>query len=371
MQTVVSCEKQSDLAPLRQMMLNCGVECSADDVVVSDDLLQRMNRGGAELLIVTLGSQSPKTLQMLRQVHEKHAVPILVLGPGNNAQLILQAMQAGARDYLDLNSEQLRQRLTEALEKLRRSGVIEMRRGHSIMVLSALPGSGVTTTASGLAFALAVRHPNRVLLAEIDAGVPELALDLDLTPRGTIGQLLRDWQRIDASAVRQAIVEHPMGVHVLADKSADASSTTAAEAGSQFVSLARTMYDYSVYDVGHGLQSELSQQTVRAADRLLVVIRLDVPSLRLTRVLLNRLADLGVANDALTLIVNRYGQSRQLDWRKAEDALGSKIDAWLPDDPATVNQALNMGQPLMQLSSWSKINRGLSKLAAQVNGQKS
>ena len=371
MQTVISCEKQADLAPLRQMMLNCGVECGAEDVVLLDGLLPRLNRGGTELLIVTLGSQPLKTVQLLRQIHEKNPVPFLILGPGDDAQLILQTMQAGARDYIDLNTDRLKQRLAEAIEKLRRSGVIEMRRGRSIMVASALPGSGVTTTASGLAFALATRHPNQVLLAELDTGVPELALDLDLTPRGSVGQLLRDWQRIDASAVRQAVVEHPMGVHILADKTSTGTSTAASEAGSQFVALVRTMYDYAVYDVGHGLQSALSQQAVRAADRLLVVIRLDVPSLRLTRELLNRIADLGVAKETLTLVVNRYGQSRQLDWKKAEDALGSKIDAWLPDDPATVNQALNMGQPLMQMSSWAKINRGLSKLATQLNGQKS
>jgi pilus assembly protein CpaE len=371
MQTVVSCEKQADLAPLRQMLLNCGVECGAEDVVVSDDLLQRMNRGGAELLIVTLGNQPLKSLQTLRQVHEKHAVPILILGPGHDAQLILQAMQAGARDYLDLNSDRLRQRLADALEKMRRSGVINMRRGQSIMVLSALPGSGVTTTASGLAFALGALHPNQVLLAELDAGVPELAIDLDLTPRGTLGQLLRDWQRIDASAVRQAVVEHPMGVHVLADKSSIGAAAAAPESAGQLIGLVRSMYEYAVYDLGHGLQTELSQQAIRSADRLLVVIRLDVPSLRLTRTLLSRIADLGVPIESLTLVVNRYGQSRQLDWKKAEDALGSKIDAWLPDDPATVNQALNTGQPLLQMSSWSKINRSLSKLATQVNGQKS
>lgn len=239
------------------------------------------------------------------------------------------------------------------------------------MVLAAAPGSGVTTVASGLAFALAAAHPNQVLLAELDTGVPELALDLDLTPPGTPGQLLRDWQRIDASALRQAVVEHQLGVHVLAENESSTASTAGPEAAGQLIGLARTMYDFSVFDIGHGLQSELSQQAARLADRLLVVIRLDVPSLRLTRVLLSRIADLGIATESLTLAVNRYGQRRQVDWRKAEEALGAKIDAWLPDDSATVNQALNLGQPLLQVSGWAKINRGLTKLAGELNGKKS
>jgi pilus assembly protein CpaE len=369
MQAVITCDKLEERGPYRQLLLNCGIECGADDVVLYGDLLPRLNRGGAELLIVALGSNPEETLRLVRQANQSYPLPILILGPSHDAQLILNAMQAGAREYLDLEMGRLRERLASALEKLRKAGAIQFRRGQSVVVTGAVPGSGVTTVASGLAFALAALHPKQVLLAELDARVPELALNLDLQPRNTIAQLLADWQRVDASAVRQAALEHPAGVYVLADAMAkDPPAPVEADACKQLMSLVRTMYDYAVYDAGHAAQTALAQQALRGADRVVIVVRLDVPSLRLTRSLLVRLADLGLPKESLTLVGNRYGQRQQLDWKKAEEALGVPMNVWLPDDPATVNQALNLGQPLLQVSSWAKINRRLGELAQHLNG---
>jgi hypothetical protein len=42
---------------------------------------------------------------------------------------------------------------------------------------------------------------------------------------------------------------------------------------------------------------------------------------------------------------------------------------WLPDDPATVNYALNLGLSLTQASSWAKIIRRFGELAHQLNGR--
>jgi pilus assembly protein CpaE len=367
MQAVLSCEKQLDLAPFRQLMLNCGIECSADSVVLFDNLASRLNRGGAELLVVALGDHPDAILPLVRQAHEKHRLPVLVLGPGHDAQNILQAMQSGAREYVDLNADQLRDKVASAVEKLRRTSVDQSSRGRSIVVTGAIPGSGVTTVAAGLAFALGATHPKQVMLGEMNGSVPELALDLDLRLQNTIGQLLNDWQRIDAAALKRAAVEQAGGVWVLAAGSETKPASAAASA--QVIFLARTLFDLAVYDIGHGLQSEMAQEAARTADRVVIVIRLDVPGLRLTRMLMNRMADLGIARDSLTLVGNRYGQRGQVGWKQVEEALGVTIDVWLPDDPATVNQALNLGQPLSQTSRWGRLNRRLSELALLVNGK--
>jgi pilus assembly protein CpaE len=364
MMAVLSCEKQADRAPLRQLMLNSGVECGADDVVVYDELVPRLNRGGAELLVMALGDRPQAALPLLRQIHEQHDLPILVLGPGDDAQVILEAMQAGAREFVQVHQPQIRERLIVALEKMRRSGAIQIKHGRSIVVTGAVPGGGVTTVAAGLAFALAVRFPQQVLLSELEPGVPELALDLDLKPRNTMEQLLNDWQRIDAAAVKKAALEHEGGVFVLA--AGDAGVPAPAEAGSHLIALARTIYDHAVYDLGHGLKTQLAQRAAQLADRVVVVVRLDVPSLRLTHLLLDRLADLGLSAEKLALVANRQGQRKQVGWKQAESAVGRAINVWLPDDPATVNQALNLGQPVTMVSRWGKMNRRLNALVELV-----
>ena len=372
MLALLACEKQVDLAPFRQLMLNCGIVCDTNDVILFDELTLRLNRGGVELLVVALGEQPAAIVPLLRQLQERHQLPILVLGPNRDAPIILQALPAGSSEYADLNADHLREKVASALEKLRRTRAAQparANRGWSIVVTGAVPGSGVTTVATGLAFALGVKHPQQVLLGELNSGVPELALDLDLKLQITIGQLLHDWQRIDAAAMKRAAEELEGGVFVLAAGS-DAGPTSV-EACARIISLARGVFDLAVYDVGHGLQTPTAQEAVRTADRVVVVVRLDIPGLRLTRLLANRLADLGIGKESLTLVGNRYGQRGQLSWKQAEEALGSAIDIWLPDDPASVNQALNLGQPVAHAARWAKLNRRLGELAQRVNGKHS
>ncbi|HZZ81921.1 MAG TPA: hypothetical protein VFE62_25705 [Gemmataceae bacterium] len=363
MQAILACEKQEQRDPYRQILINCGVDCGADDAVTYAQLSARINRGGAELLVAVLGKNPVEALRLVDQIHQKSPLPILMMGPGDDAQLILQAMKAGARDYVDV--AQPRESLTKSLEKLRKTGAIRFQRGQSIVVTGAIPGSGVTTVASGLAFALGAKYPKQVVLAELGVPVPELALDLDLQPRYSVSQMLQDWNRADASTVRQAALEHARGVYILADAVSGRGVAAAEEADAcrQMLLLLRTLYNHAVYDIGHAAQTELAQQAIRLADRVVMVVRLDVPGVRMARAMLNRLTDIGVQPAQLTLVANRYGQRKQIGWRKAEEALGATVAVWLPEDPGTVNQALNYGIPLTEASGWSKFGRRLHELA--------
>ena len=45
------------------------------------------------------------------------------------------------------------------------------------------------------------------------------------------------------------------------------------------------------------------------------------------------------------------------------------VVVWLPDDPGALNQALNQGQPVVQLARAAKISKRFHELAKQLNGQ--
>src|SRR5438477_12137418 len=93
---------------------------------------------------------------------------------------------------------------TESIHRDRGTG--DYRRGPIIAGTAAQPGSGVTTVATGIAFGLA--GAGSVLLAALGATTPELALDLDLTPQHSLGDLIRVSDRMDASMIRHAAVRH-------------------------------------------------------------------------------------------------------------------------------------------------------------------
>jgi len=368
MHAIITCENPNDCDAYRQILINSGLECGSSDAVVYGDLSKRINRGGADVLVLLIGEDPQASVRLIKKVHDKSSLPILVVGPSHDAQLILQSMKAGAREYLDI--DQLRDGLEKAIDKLQAAGSTPFRRGRSIVVTGANPGIGVTTVASGLAFALGKEHPKDVVLAELSPGVAELALDLDLHPSLSMTQLLRDWSRVDSTTIRKAALEHAGGIHVLADNASfDAVPAFEAGAGKQIISLVRTMYEYAVYDVGHGMQSQVAQEAVQSADKVVVVLRLDVPSLRLAHDYLVHLSNLGVPPQNVVVVANKYGQKQQVSWKKVEDAIGVKVDIWLPDDPSTVNYALNLGLSLPQASSWAKLIRRFGELAHYLNGR--
>jgi pilus assembly protein CpaE len=283
----------------------------------------------------------------------------------DDPQRIIRALRAGAREYLDLR--QPRDELAQALGKLRPAGAADRPQGHLIAVTSACPGAGVTTTAAGLAFALARQDAGQVILAEIGNGVPELALDLDMEPRHAPPDLTRDWQRMDTTMLHHALIDHPTGVQVLAYPPGTLTPAIMNASGvGQLLLLLRSNCDVAVLDLGHAAKGALLKALL-LCDAVALVTRLDVPGLRLTRQYLHDLVEGGAIQAKIHLVANRYGQRRQVAWRSIQESLGNNLGlSWLTDDPASINEALNHGQPLVQAAPRASLTKQVAKLAREL-----
>jgi pilus assembly protein CpaE len=367
MRVVIATETPTPRDDLRQAALGIGLECDTADCVPYSELAVRLARGVADLVIVVVGVDPTSAVNVIQRTSSYNHVPVLAVGKSHDPQFILQVMRAGAREYID--SARAQEELAHALHKMSQSGAVNYRLGQMLAVTAATPGSGVTTVASSLAFALGDKYPQRVALAEIGGGVPELALALDLDPRHSVADLAQNWERLDTTMMRQTIVEHPAGVNVLAYKPETLLTTPLGQqAMRQTLLLLKAMYEISVLDLGCQPDGP-GQQALTLADAVVLVIRLDVPSLRLARKYVYQLGERGVLPEKLRLVANRYGQRKQVAWKQAEDALGLPILAGIPDDPSTLNQALNSGTPLIRTSRRAGITRSFDRLAGSLNGR--
>jgi len=278
----------------------------------------------------------------------------------------LQTIRSGAREYL--HEETVSDELLATLGKFQQAGGADPHWGEILAVIGAKPGTGVTTVACNLAFALARTYPERVALAEMGPGVPELALDLDLRPTHSLSDLAARLDRLDVTLLRQALVEHPARLSVLAHAPGTRlGNSLEAPATRQILVLLRTLFEFVVVDLGH-TTGTACQAALDLSHKIAIVFGLDVPSLRLTRDLLQQVDDWGLARDKLHLVANRFGQRKQFHWKRAQEALGLPIRAWIPDDPARVNQALNEGRALVQVAGNAGIARSFLKLASHMNG---
>lgn len=352
---------------LRQVALSLGLTCEAVDCTPLNDLRVRFGQVHADVVLVGLGEQPAAAFSVIEQAVSYVKGPILAVGPSNDPQIIRHAIRSGAREYLD--EANARAEFLDALNKLAQAGVVNFRRGTTISVIAPMPGTGVSTVACGLAFSLGEKYPRQVALAELGGGVPALALALDLQPQHGVDELTSNWDRLDATMLEQALVAHPAGVSVLAHVPETLHvRPLSVEALQQSLLLLKAMFEFVVVDLGHYADSS-ALQAMALSDKILVVVRLDVPCLRLARRFLQELATYGVNANKIQIIANRYGQRKQITWKQAEQTLGMSITDAVPDDAPTLNEATNQGQPLVKTARRAGITRTFDKLATTLNGR--
>jgi pilus assembly protein CpaE len=199
--------------------------------------------------------------------------------------------------------------------------------------------------------------------------VPELALNLNVRPQHSLADLAIREDRLDSTLLRQLLVEHAAQLNLLVHQPDTLQATVLAPAVMRTILvLLRTMFEYTVIDLGH-LAHPAGMAALELASKVVVVVGLDVPALRLSRRFLRELDEIGVARGKQVLVANRYGQRSQFPWKQAQEALGQPIHEWIPDDVGLVNEALNLGQPLVTLARRANITRRFDELASRVNGK--
>src|SRR5690606_30284566 len=121
-----------------------------------------------------------------------------------------------------------------------------------------------------------------------------------------------------------------------------------------------------VLDLAHSFDDE-QVEAMRLSNFIALVVRPDVPGLRRARWALDTAATLGLARDRFRLVMNRCGARGQVTRAKAEEILGIKVFAALPDDSAAMSRAVNQGVPLSAVSSrFSQLSRSLNAFAESV-----
>jgi pilus assembly protein CpaE len=367
MRAVIVSDSQPLSFQIRQQFLHHGLECQAGDVLSLDLAAEHLPRSTPDLVVVVLSPDPERAMVALNEARLRTQERILVVGPTSDSRLVLRTLRSGASDYLD--EAELDAELQAALGRLRAESPTQTEPARTIAVLAPSGGSGSSTLAVNVAAVLAREHKSTLLLdLKLESG--DLAALLNLRPTHTLADLCQNVARMDRTMFERALVHHSSGVSLLAPPRnlADISLVTA-DGIRQALNLARGLFPYVVVDLDHSFHEEQTQ-VLRLANVILLVMRLDFTSLQNAQRTLEYLTNhLGVASDRVRLVVNRYGQPREVPALKAEQALGVKIFHYVPEDPKTVNRANNNGVPAVLESPRASISKSVAKLAVSVNGR--
>jgi pilus assembly protein CpaE len=312
-----------------------------------------------EIVVVVLSPDPQRALTVVKELKGRVGTAILAVGPATDAKLVMRAIREGAAEYLD--QADLRSELSGALARLDTAE----KAGRLIAVLAPSGGSGRSTIASNIAVVLAQNHTGCLLL-DMNLETGDLTPMLDLKPAYTLADVCQNAERLDFNLLQGCLTRHSSGLQLLAAPAriADVVRVTPT-AVNLLLPLAVRHFPFVVVDLDSPYRAE-QQAVMLQADVILLVMRLDFISLRNTRRTLDLLQESGISRDRVQIVVNRGGQPGEIAVAQAEESLDMKILHSLPDDPKTVNRAINNGIPVVLQSPSAKISRALVELVTSL-----
>jgi pilus assembly protein CpaE len=240
-------------------------------------------------------------------------------------------------------------------------------RGRVITVMSAKGGSGKTVTATNLALLLTRHEGKRVVLVDADLQFGDCCLVLQLEPRFTMVNAAHEMHHLDSSMLASLLTEHSSGLKVLAAPLEPAFADDITTAGlMKMIELLRESFDYVVVDTASMLD-ELLLSLVEAGDHVLMVVDMDLPSVKNAKLALETLRLLKFPTDKVQLVMNRANAKARLDEKEIESALKMRISAAVPSDGA-VAASVNAGSPVVESAPKSRIAKGFESVAELIAG---
>jgi pilus assembly protein CpaE len=318
-----------------------------------------------DAVVVEVGAQPEATWESLREVQETLPVRVVAIGPSTNAQVILQTLHEGAYKYIDIERVE---DLPAALRRVRAEPALAVQQGKVISVLGASGGCGTSTIAVNLATAYCCGQ-HRAALIDLNLENGELAALLLIQPSYTIADFCQNVARMDGSMFEQCLAPNKNGLALLSppQRHQDIGKVTV-RGVRKAISMARNQFPYVVVDVGRAYRNEHAQALFQS-ESVLLVARLDIPSVRQAGRVLAYCDDLGIARERIRLVLNRLSPKSELRERDVVDTLKVPVAMSLPEEGRNLSKALQRGVPLMVDRPRSSMARGLRELAANLNGR--
>jgi pilus assembly protein CpaE len=330
-------------------------------LAANDPVLRKTQVFAPNVVLVDIAADGVSTaLRAVELLHQELPdAAIFAIGPMTQSQLIVNALRAGVREYIERPTTTTD--LLEAFVRLtatRRKPGREGSRGKVFTIVNAKGGSGATTVAVNLALALQSIHHSTALVDLAPLG--HCALHLNLKPAFTVTDAITNLHRLDSSLLDSFMARHGHGLQVLAG----AATPTAIEpSASDFARLFDTMvglFHYIVVDASSRLDSA-TRLASNLSEKILLIAHADVASLWSAGRVAQYLGESG-SRDRFALVLNRYRKVAGFDEAETEAAIGAQVLWRIPNQYFAVSTAIDRGVPLMQQGN-TEIARSISGLA--------
>ena len=199
---------------------------------------------------------------------------------------------------------------------------------------------------------------------------------MGVRPRFTLLDAADNLHRLDEGFLRELVAKHKSGLDILAGSDVmDRPNGQDAGALEEFLQWLGRSYEFVVIDAGN-LTNACAEVAVFGSNLIFLVANPDVPSVRNSQRVVDRMEQMGAGRDRVRVLLNRTSEQQFVTPKQVEDALGHPIHHAFESDYRTVSAALNAGVPVTLNGSvlgaqLMQFTRDLAGLSAAVKGSES
>jgi pilus assembly protein CpaE len=311
---------------------------------------QRFLEARPEIILIDMHDQRA-AIQTLFTLHSLMPEAWLyACGAPNDPQLIIETMQAGAREFLakPVSARSVSMAFSRYVDERDRLRTVNKPRGKVYCVTSAKGGAGATSVAINMAWTLAGQPETEVAVFDLNSPMGDAAAYLNLKPQFSLSDAVSAVTKLD-SMLLQTLMTKAGQVSLLPGPKNFKSGTLSSSSIAKLLRIAASSYTHVFIDVPSSLEESLFQTTVDACEAILVVMTPELPAVWRTHRLLSLLASYGGA-DRIKLVLNRDNSRDEITDKEITRALNHPIFYRLPNSYAISIQAINRGKPIVDVN---------------------
>jgi pilus assembly protein CpaE len=312
--------------------------------------------------------------EFVRRLKNTSAQPaVFVLQPEASPERILEALRAGASEYL---YPPLADTLRDAFERLsgaRSKGAAGTTGalGKIFGFISARGGCGATTFAIHLATDLARQIKQPMLLGDFDFEAGLLRFLMKSKSTYSVRDAFDNLHRMDSSLWKALVSSHENRLDFISSPDEVAAKChPGREETTHLMRFIRSMYSLSIVDFGRSV-STAALDSLPELDALYLVTTSDPATLDHARRAIQMVEERGFANGRLKVLLNRMPDRGGPDRKEIENVLGRPCTAVFGNDYMALYDAYSEGHLLPQGSRLCKEIHGLADLVrARMAGER-
>lgn len=294
---------------------------------------------------------------------------IIIISIQGEPEYLKKAMAAGARDYLvkPLSSNELSETIRRVSKTYKTRAVRAAAVSASetkaepvlpanriIVVFSSKGGVGKTTLSCNLAVCLAQESRKNVALVDLNLQGGDVSVMLNLSPRGTIADLVKEEDKIEYSLINSYMAPHMSGLKILpAPLRPEEADVITSGHIMEILTMLKDHYDFIIVDTTP-LFNDLTLSAMEMADDILLTFTRDLAAIKHVATDMEILETLALS-DKVKLVLNQATLDYGIKINELENRLNKSPAAMLPYDEKTVLSAVNKGHPFVLTHQNSRI----------------